>query len=146
MLLRILGGLVLLVALVWVVMYATAAAAMRDAKGEPWPYGLGTLQELEARGNRPVASKEAPEISRLVDDLALDDAHPDAYIAAQTAEPDDAIDPPPADAGLSGHEVPLAELLRLTLSAGDGLAWGETGMPWQIDDAAELLGAAALDR
>src|SRR2546423_104724 len=146
MLLRILGGLVLLVALVWAVMYATAAAAMRDAKGEPWPYGLGTLNELEARGARPVASKEAQEIARLVDALGLDESSPEVYVAAQTAKRDDAIDPPPADAGLAGREAPLAELARLSVSAGDGLAWGPDGMPWQLDDAAELLGAAALDR
>src|SRR5438309_7954078 len=100
MFLRILGGFVLLVALVWVVMYATAAAAMRDAKGEPWPYGLDTLNELDARG-RPVASKEAQEISRLVDALGLDESSPDVYVGAQAAKPDDAIDPPPADAGLA---------------------------------------------
>src|SRR5437762_2369399 len=146
MLLRILGGLVLLVALVWVVMYATAAAAMRDAKGEPWPYGLGTLNELETRGAKHVASKEAQEIARLVDALGLDESSPEVYVAAQTAKSDDAIDPPPADAGLAGHEAPLAELVRLTMNAGDGLAWGPDGMPWQLDDAAELLGAAALDR
>src|SRR5439155_3596651 len=55
-------------------------------------------------------------------------------------------DPPPADAGLAGHEATLAELVRLVVSAGDGLGWDRTGMPWQIDDAAEMLGAAALDR
>ena len=146
MFVRILGGFVLLLALLWVVMYATAAAAMRDAMREPWPYGLGTLNELDARGPRPAASKEAQEISRLVDALGLDEASPDAYVAAQTAKRDDTIDPPPADAGLAGHEAPLAELVRLVVSAGDGLGWDRTGMPWQIDDAAEMLAAAALDR
>ena len=82
----------------------------------------------------------------LLDALGLDEASPDGYVAAQTAKRDDAIDPPPADAGLAGHEVPLAELVRLAVSAGDGLAWGGTGMPWQLDDAAEMLAAAALDR
>jgi hypothetical protein len=146
MFVRILGGFVLLLALLWVVMYATAAAAMRDAKREPWPYGLGTLNELEAHGPRPAASKEAQEIPRLVDALGLDETSPEVYVAAQTAKRDDAIDPPPADAGLAGHEAPLAELVRLVVSAGDGLAWGQVGTPWQLDDAAELLGAAALDR
>jgi hypothetical protein len=48
--------------------------------------------------------------------------------------------------GSGGHEAPLAELVRFAVSAGDGPVWGQAGMPWQIDDAAEMLGAAALDR
>lgn len=146
MFLRILGGFVLLLALIWAVMYATATSALHDAEREPWPYGLGTLQELEARNDRRPPSKEAKEITRLAASLDLEEASPEDYVAAQTSKKDDAIDEPPANVGLKGHEAPIAELVRDAISAGDRIAWREEGPPWQVNDVAYLLGAAALDR
>ncbi|HYU25581.1 MAG TPA: hypothetical protein VEO74_10290, partial [Thermoanaerobaculia bacterium] len=146
MFVRILGGFVLLLALLWAVMYATAAAAMRDAMREPWPYGLGTLQELEARGHRRAPSKVAKEIARVADSLDLEEAEPGDYVAAQTSKKDDAIDEPPANAGLKEREAPIAELVRAIVSSGDRAVWGPGGPPWQINIVAYLLGAAALDR
>ena len=146
MFLRIVAGFVVLVVLLWAVAYAAGATAVRQAKEEPWPYGLGTLQQVEARAPAHAASAEAELASRLIDALDLGDADPQTYVAAQTAKRDDAIDPPSANAGLAGHEAPLAELVRLAVSAGNGLRWGPDGMPWQLDDAADLLAAAALER
>src|SRR6059058_1407518 len=110
MFLRILGGFVLLLALIWAVMYATATSALRDAEREPWPYGLGTLQELKARRDTQAASKEAQDVSRLVGALDVEEASPEDYVAAQVAKRDDTIDPPPPNAGLNGKEAPIAEL------------------------------------
>jgi len=58
---------------------------------------------------------------------------------------DDAIDPPPATIGLDAREAPLVELVRTAVSAGDRLIWGPDGAPYELDDAAELLAADALD-
>ena len=146
MFIRILGGFVALVVLLWMVTYFSAGAALRDVQREPWPYGLGTIEALKARQPRNVASKEAKEITALV--AALEDAGESAgeYVDAQTAKHDDAIDPPPENTGLANHEAPLAELVRAALSGGDRIAWGPDGVPYFFDDAAEILGAAALDQ
>jgi len=116
---RIVGGFLLLVALLWVVTYITAGAALRDAQREPWPYGLGTIEALRTPRPPRAASKEAKEVGRLVDALNLDDASFDDYVDAQTAKHDDAIDAPPA--GLDAREAPLVELVRTTVGAGDRL-------------------------
>jgi hypothetical protein len=144
--LRILGGLVMLAALLWVVMYVSAGAAMRDAKREPWPYGLGSIDELDAYDDKRTQSKEAKEIAHLIADLAPDESSPKDYVDAQTAKKDDAIDPPPDDAGLKGRDAPLAELVRAVNGSAGRVVWGEDGAPWQSDDAGYLLAAAALDR
>jgi hypothetical protein len=146
MFLRILGGFVLLLALIWVVMYVSAGAAMRDATREPWPYGLGTIEALNARGDDGSRSNEAKEISRLIDDLAPDEASPADYVGAQVAKKDDAIDPPPDNAGLKSRDAPIAELVRAVNGAGGRIVWGIEGAPYQSDDAGDLLAAAALDR
>jgi hypothetical protein len=144
--LRILGGLVMLAALIWVVMYVSAGAAMRDAKREPWPYGLGTIDGLDAHNDHRVQSKEAKEIARLINDLAPDESSPKDYVNAQTAKKDDAIDPPPDDAGLKGRDAPVVELVRIINGSAGRVVWGDDGAPWQSDDAGYLLAAAALDR
>jgi len=146
MFLRILGAFVLLLALIWVVMYVSAGAAMRDAGREPWPYGLGTIEALNARNDDRIASKEAKEIARLIEDLAPDEASPEDYVDVQTARKDDAIDPPPDNAGLKSRDAPIAELVRAVNGAGGRIVWGVEGAPYQSDDAGYLLAAAALDR
>jgi hypothetical protein len=139
---RIVGGFLVLLALLWAVAYFSAGAALRDAQREPWPYGLGTLEALKERQPPRAASKEATEVERLVDALNLEDVNVDDYVDAQTAKRDDTIDAPPA--GLDAREAPLVEIVRTTVSAGDRLVWGPDGAPYELDDAAELLAADAL--
>ena len=145
MFLRILGAFVLLLALLWVVLYASASAAMREAKGQPWPYGLGTVAQLAARSDTRSPSAEANTISEIVRTLDLEESSPDAYVAAQTAKNDDAVDAVPETAGLKGHEAAVAELARVTVGVNGRIVWGAPGAPWMLDDAAELLGVSALD-
>ncbi|HEY6140698.1 MAG TPA: hypothetical protein VI670_23335 [Thermoanaerobaculia bacterium] len=145
MFLRILGGFVGLVALVWVVMYVTASASLRDAARQPWPYELGTVEQVEARIDQGTPSKEAKEITNLVDKLELEDVFPDEYVDAQTTKPDDTVDPLSEKAGLKGHEEQVAELARLVLAAGSRIVWGESGSAWQLSDAVHLLGVSALE-
>ena len=67
MFIRIVGGFLIVVGLLWTVTYFTAGAALRDAQREPWPYGLGTLEALKTRPSPRAASTEAKEVARLVD-------------------------------------------------------------------------------
>jgi len=142
---RIVGGFLALLALLWVVTYFTAGAALRDAQREPWPYGLGTVEALNTRQPPRAASKEAMELERLIESLDLEETSLDDYIYAQTAKRNDAIDPLPANAGMDAREAPLVELMRATVSAGDRVVWGPEGAPYNLDEAAMLLAADALD-
>jgi hypothetical protein len=145
MFLRILGGFVALVALVWVVMYVTASASLRDVARQPWPYELGTVEQVEMRTDRRPPSKEANAIMSLIDQLDFEESAPVDYLAAQVTRENDVIDPPPADAGLGGHEAQLAQLTRLVAGARDGIVWGSPGVSWGLRDAGVLLGVSALD-
>lgn len=146
MFIRIVGGFVALLVLLWVVTYFSAGAALRDVEREAWPYGLGTIEALKERQPHNVASKEAKEITALV--AALEDATGSAkeYVDAQTAKPDDTIDPPPENTGLANHEAPVAELVRAAVSAGDRIAWGPDGAPYEFEEVVQILGAGALDQ
>jgi hypothetical protein len=119
---------------------------MRDAKREQWPYGLGTIEQWEARDDSHSAAKEAKEISRRIFLLPLDDSTAAEYVAAQTAKNDDAIDPPPSDTHLAGQHTPLAELVRDILATGGRIGWGDDGAPWRSDNAGAMLAADALDQ
>ncbi|HKS24344.1 MAG TPA: hypothetical protein VJZ76_16205 [Thermoanaerobaculia bacterium] len=145
MFLRILGGFVALVALVWMVMYFTATSALRDAERQPWPYDLGTVEQLEKQADTRLASKEAKEIASLVDAFDLDTSFPDEYVAAQTTRTDDVIEPPTGKAGLDDHEPQVAQLSRVVNGAGDRIIWGVLGETWKLGDAVQLLGASALN-
>lgn len=145
MFLRILGGFVALVALVWVVMYMTASSSLRDVVRQPWPYDLGTVEAVEVRIDNGTPSKEAKEITDLVGKLELEDVFPNEYVDAQTTKTDDAIDPPPGRAGLDDREEQVAELARVVLADGNRIVWGPSGSAWQLLDAVQLLGASALD-
>ncbi|HKS24345.1 MAG TPA: hypothetical protein VJZ76_16210 [Thermoanaerobaculia bacterium] len=145
MFLRILGGFVALVVLVWVVLYFVASSSLRDAEREPWPYDLGTIQQsLAANNTRPV-SNEARQIAKLMDALPAEEATADAYLAAQSAKDDDTIDAPPPDAGLAGHDAAIAELTRAVVAADHRIVWAEAGAPWNTEAVVNVLGASALD-
>lgn len=145
MFLRILGGLLLLAAVIWLVMFLSAGAAMRDVRREQWPYGLGTIEDFDSRRDKATPSNEAKAIAKLMEKLPVDDATPDAYVAAQVAKKDDAIDPPADNAGLKGQDATIAALVQAVNGAGARIVWGAEGAPWQTDDTGFLLGAAALD-
>ncbi|HEV2722703.1 MAG TPA: hypothetical protein VG323_21950 [Thermoanaerobaculia bacterium] len=142
MFLRIVAGLLMLLALLWAVLYAVETAALKREQEQPWPFGIGSMNEAAAR-TRPKASPEAQRIANLVDALDLDEVEPGKYIAAQTAKHNDAIDPPPKEATVPGHEAQLAELVRVTLSEGERAVWNYD--LFEVGDAAELLAAAALE-
>lgn len=142
MFLRIMAGLVMLLALLWAVAYAAEAAALKREQAEQWPFGLGSMNEAAARA-RPKASPEAQRIAKLVDALDLDEVDPGDYIAAQTAKHNDAIDPLPKNATVPGHDAQIAELVRVTLSEGRRAVWNYD--LYEVGDAAELLAAAALE-
>jgi hypothetical protein len=127
-------------------MYVTGTSALRDAQREQWPYGLGTLKDLEGRAGKGAASSAAKEITRLADALEAEEASPADYVSAQTSKTNDQIDAPPPTAGLKGHEAPLAEIVHTVVGAGNRLVWGAGGTPWQLDDAGQMIAAAALDR
>src|ERR1044071_3289140 len=131
MFLRILGGFVALVALVWVVMYFTASSSLRDVVRQPWPYDLGTVEAVEVRIDHGTPSKEAKTITDLVDRLELADVFPNEYVEAQTAKTDDTIDAPAERAGLVDREEQVAELARVVLADGDRIVWGPSGSAWQ---------------
>jgi hypothetical protein len=139
---RFLFGFLLLLALVWSVLYLSAAAALRREAIEAWPYGLGSLQEAVAR-TPPQWSPESEQLATLVEPFNDVDADPAAaYVEAQVAKKDDAIDPPPADVQLTENEANVAELVRFVVANGDRLTWRSHYVP----GATELLAAAALDR
>ena len=139
---RLLFGLLLLLALVWGVLYLASAAALRREATEPWPYGLGSLQEAAAR--TPAQwSPESEQLATLVEPFNDVDAEPAAaYVEAQVAKRDDAIDPPSANVQLTENEAKVAKLVPFLLANGDRLTWRSHYVP----DATELLAAAALDR
>jgi len=139
---RFLAGFFLLIALVWGVFYLSGPAAVRREAAEPWPYGLGSLQE--AADHRPFEpSPESEQLGALVEPFREIDADAfDAYVAAQIAKSDDGIDPLPPNAGLAEHEAELAELVRFVDANGDRLRWSS----YYLSNVTTLLAAAALDR
>jgi hypothetical protein len=138
---RFLAGFFLLLALVWGVLYLTGPAAVRRAAAEPWPYGLGTVQEAAER--RPFqSSPESEQLAALVEPFTEVDAEPArVYVAAQISKIDDAIDPP-GDVGLAEHEAQLAELVRYVDAHADRVRWSS----YAVSSVTTLLAAAALDR
>ena len=139
---RFLAGFFLLIALVWGVFYLSGPAAVRREAAEPWPYGLGSLQE--AADHRPFeSSPESEQLGALVEPFREVDADAfDAYVEAQIAKSDDGIDPLPPNAGLAEHEAKLAELVRFVDANGDRLRWSS----YYLSNVTTLLAAAALDR
>jgi len=148
MFLRILAGFVALLALLWVVAYASSAAALRREEAEPWPFGLGSMNDAAARRKASAASPEAKRISDLIEALDVEDeSAAGAYVAAQVAKHDDAIAAPAKETGLAAREAPLAALVRASLSDGDRVIWDHRLYgQFDLDDSAELLATAALDR
>ena len=141
MFLRVLAAFVVLLALLWLVMYATSVAAVKREINKPWPYALGSLKQPEPREDLRVWSEET-QYTTLIDALDVENIAPEKYVAVQTAKKDDAIDPPPSGAGVAENEPVLAKIVRLVLDSGDRVIW----RGYERADVPGLLAAAALDR
>src|ERR1044071_4543787 len=137
MFLRILAGFLLLLALVWVVLYVSGAAAVRRETRQPWPYGLGSLkQSAEFHPYSP--SKESEQLATLVEPFNdMDVETTEAYVAAQIAKSDDSINP-----SWPGNEAKIADLVRFVVANGGRLSWST----YRFSNVTTLLAAAALDR
>ena len=147
MFVRILGGLVLLIVAIWVVLYATGSVELRRAKAEPWPYALGSLDDLAARPRRS-ASPEAERLIKPLESLPNGVAAA-TWIAAQIKKKNDAVDPVPADvaSALAESQAALAELVPLVVGSGDRIVWSDRrAMAWLVAGAVNLLGVQALGR
>src|ERR1043165_2420940 len=141
MFLRILAGFVLFLALVWVVLYLSGAAALRREAMQPGPYGLGSdKQAAELPPYSP--SAESERLATLVQSFADVDVEPvEAYVAAQIEKINDTIDPPPPDVKSPSHEA-IAELVPFVIANADRLSWSS----YRVAEVTGPLAVDALDR
>jgi len=135
---RVLIGFVLFLVTIWVVAFATGEAELRRALREPWPYGLGSVEQLMARP-RPTASSEAWRLMKLLNRFPFV-AGSDTWLAEQVKKTNDDVDPPPG----AVDQAKVAEVVRFILAANDRLRWGTRA--YRVTEAAEALGVAALER
>ena len=132
---RVLFGLVVIVVVVWLVAYLTGAADLRRELRAPWPYELGSVEQL--RGRRPPPT--SPEAQRILQALGSVHRVDSAWLAVQVTKKNDDIDPLVETI----DEARVAELTRLVLVADTRIQWG-TRAP-AVPDAVALLGVAALE-
>jgi len=145
MFVRFLGGLLLLLALAWAVAYIAGTAVLRNAREKPWPYGLGSIDEMNVRHQIGDSSKEAYELLDLAIPIDPGDAAGN-YLGLQTAKRDDAVDPLPADVAAFRDDERIARFERLLLDRGERIRFGGDRFHPNLQRVSDVLAALALDR
>lgn len=142
---RVLVVLALLALLIWIVAYATGQAELRRERSAPWPYDLGSVDEL-ARRPRPKATPEGERILKELQSLPYPRAQD--WIAEQVKKNNDAIDPVPADveASFGGGESKTAEIVRLVIASEGRIVWpDQRSVRIHVAGTVDTLAVVALE-
>ena len=136
------------VILLWWAGVFIADAAVRRASNEPWPLGLGTLDDVPKRLPPRATSDQADALAEAASSfgITLEGRNPPApqlrralfgYIDPQFAHPNGQIDPPPqaVAAFLDAQSKPLEAIRRNLIDNPDAIVW---------DERPDLLRAAPL--
>lgn len=141
MVLRFLTGLLLLLALLWAAAYIAGIAVLRGTRQEPWPFALGSINDVQARHQVINSSREAYELMRHASHMETDSTAGN-YLGVQTAKKNDTIDPLPAN--IADADEGAAQFERILLDRGDRLQWGGDVFETKLADAANIVAALAL--
>jgi hypothetical protein len=146
MFLRVLLGLALLAAAIWIVAYVTGEVALHRETSAQWPYHLGSIDDVAARP-RPRASPEWERLAKVIETLRYPKTQ--AWIAEQVKKKDDDVDPAPGDlaSALAENEPKAAEVVRLAIASGDRIILPvNPPMRVYVAAAVETLAVLALER
>ncbi|HEV2722704.1 MAG TPA: hypothetical protein VG323_21955 [Thermoanaerobaculia bacterium] len=141
MLARVLVVVALLALAIWIVAYASGQAELRRERFAPWPYGLGSVDDL-AKRPRPKATPEGERILKLLQTLPYPRA--ESWIGEQVKKGNDAIDPAPAVVEIQPAKT--AEIVRLVIASEGRIVWSDQ---WtvriRVSGAVDTLAVVALD-
>ena len=146
MFVRVLIVVALLALVIWLVAYASGQAELHRERSAPWPYHLGSVDDLGKRP-RPKATPEGEQILKLLQQLRFPRAQ--NWIAEQVRKDDDAIEPVPAsvEASLGEGEPKTAEIVRLAIASEGRIVWPDR---WTVRvyvaGAVETLAVVALEQ